>query len=552
MAKKPLVLIVRDGWGIGTGSAGDAVSAANTPHMDAILDTCPTCTIDAAGTPVGVREGSQGSSEVGHLNLGAGRIVKQEILRIDEMIADGSLFQIPRFREAIDLCKTRGKAFHLMGLVQDQGVHATQDHLFDLIRHLAAEGVSDIVVHFFSDGRDTAPQSALGFLDTLEAVFVETGVGRIGTVMGRYYAMDRAENWERTQRAYDLLLAGKGRTAASAREAIEQAYARAEAQKAAKADIVENDEFIDPTAIVDAEGKPVGTIQPGDCVLHFNYRQDRALQLTNAFVDEPFTGFDRGDKPDVFYMGLTRYYDEFTFELVPPMNMANLLGEVISAKGLYQLRIAEFQKYKHVTSFFNGKMLEPYAGEDRILVDSISIPEDQKPAMSAYEVTELALAAINGSINEARAAAEAHEIGHYVGKDFEGGCPCKLKQTYDVIVLNFANCDMVGHTGVFDAARSAVEVVDECLGKIVEATLERDGALLITSDHGNAESMFDASGNVQTSHTTSLVTCSLVSNDAADYKLVEHGKLADITVTMLDLLDIPIPAEMTATSLLAK
>ncbi|MBT7170910.1 MAG: 2,3-bisphosphoglycerate-independent phosphoglycerate mutase, partial [Phycisphaerales bacterium] len=510
MAKKPLVLIVRDGWGIGTGDAGDAVSAANTPNMDAILDTCPTCTIDAAGSPVGVRDGSQGSSEVGHLNLGAGRIVKQEILRVDDMIADGSLFQVPRYREAIERCKTTGAAFHLMGLVQDQGVHATEDHLHAFLRELAAEGVSNVVVHFFSDGRDTAPQSALGFLDKLEAVLAETG-GRIGTLMGRYYAMDRAENWDRTKRAYDLLLCGTGHAVHSAREAIELAYARAETQKAEGADIVENDEFIDPSVIVDAEGAPVGIIKPGDCVLHLNYRQDRALQLTNAFVDEPFGGFDRA-KPDVFYMGLTRYFDEFTFELVPPMNMANLLGEVISAKGLRQLRIAEFQKYKHVTSFFNGKLLEPYTGEDRILVDSISIPEDQKPAMSAYEVTDLALVAISESIGAARDAAESHEIGHYEGKDPEDACACELKDTYDVIVLNYANCDMVGHTGVFEAARQSVEVTDECLGKVVEATLERGGALLITSDHGNAERMADEQGNVQTAHTTNLVTCSLVSN----------------------------------------
>ena len=549
---KPLLLLIRDGWGVAPASAGNAITTAKTPNMDRLLAEYPHCLLDASGEPVGVRAGSQGSSEVGHLNMGAGRIVKQEIVRVDEMIRDGSLFAIPRLVEAVARCKeSASRKFHLMGLVQDQGVHATQDHLYSMIRFLAKQGLTreQVVVHFFSDGRDTAPQSALGFLEQLQAVLDETGVGVIGSVIGRYWAMDRAENWERTEKAYRALTAGEGYHASCAACAIRQAYERAIDQKAAGEDVVENDEFIRPTLLVDADDAPVGLIQTDDVVLHLNYRQDRAIQLTRAFIDDTFTEFDRGEKLDLFYMGLTRYWDEFTFELIPPMNMANLLGEILSRQGLRQLRIAEFQKYKHVTSFFNGKLLEPHAGEDRIMVESITIPEDQKPAMSACEVTELVLTAVNDGIDAARDAAEMRKDASLeLGGELANGC--EMDETYDVIVLNFANCDMVGHTGVFEAAVHAVETVDDCAGQVIDAVLAKGGTVLVTADHGNAERMFDETGAIQTAHTTNPVEMILVGPAAAEAKLVATGKLSDITVTMLDLLGVEAPAEMTASSLI--
>lgn len=550
---KPLMLLIRDGWGLAPAGDANAVTTADTPNMDALLAKYPTCTLDASGEAVGVRAGNQGSSEVGHLNMGAGRIVEQEIVRVDNLIKSSELFRTPQLIEAVKRCKTQGRKFHLMSLVQDQGVHATQDHLFAFLKFLGQQGLKDVCIHFFSDGRDTPPQSALTFLDALEEKIADCGVGRVATVMGRYWAMDRAENWERTARAYRALLEGKSDyKTSSAREAIRKAYQRAEDQKSAGDDIIETDEFIMPTVIVDSANQPIGLIEPGDVVLHLNYRQDRALQLTQAFVDENFNdyGFARGPAPDVFYMGLTRYYDDFEFALVAPMNMANLLGEVLASQGLSQLRIAEFQKYRHVTSFFNGKMLEPYAGEDRIKVESITIPENQKPAMSAYEVTELVLKAVNDSIAATRESSESAELA-----SMELGTPLPAtekteSEEYDVIVLNYANCDMVGHTGVFEAAVKAVEVVDECLGKVVAAVLAKGGSVIVTSDHGNAEKMLDDNGNPHTAHTTNPVECVLATNEAERYELIEHGKLADIAPTMLQLLGLEIPAEMTAQSLI--
>ena len=551
MPNKPLLLLIRDGWGIGKKGPGDAVAAAKTPVTDALLAKYPHTVLEAAGEAVGVRAGSQGSSEVGHLNMGAGRIVEQEIVRVDRMIRDGSLFEVPLYRQAIERCKANDSAFHLMGLVQDQGVHSIEDHLFAFVRQLAKEGITRIFVHFFSDGRDTAPQSAKTFLSNLEAVFAEAGAGKVATVIGRYWAMDRGENWDRTEKAYNCMIKGEGFTAKSAEEAIDAAYARAQEQKKAGDDIIETDEFIRPTVIVDENDAPVGLIKPGDCVLHFNYRQDRALQMTKAFVDEDFNsyGFNRGPVGDYFFMGLTRYYDEFSAELVPPMNMSNLLCDVLSAHNLRQLRIAEFQKYKHVTSFFNGKLLKPSAGEDRIEVQSITIPEDQQPEMSIYPVTDMVLTAVNEGIEAVREKATGCDKSRLeLGEDMPAGCP--VNETYDTIMLNFANCDMVGHTGSFDAAVKAVESVDECTGKVVEAVLAKGGTVLVTADHGNAEQMVDANGGVQTSHTTNLVEFILVSDEMTDAKLIEKGKLADIAPTMLKILGVDQPAEMTAESII--
>ena len=546
---KPLLLMIRDGWGIGDGGPGDAVAAANTPNMDNLLNKYPSVQIEPSGEAVGLRAGSQGSSEVGHLNMGAGRIVEQEVRRVDKAIEDGSLFKHPRLLEAVEICKTQNKKFHLMGLVQDQGVHAIDDHLFAMLGFLAEQGLKDVCIHFFGDGRDTPPQSALTFLEKLEASIASSGTGRVASVMGRYWSMDRAQNWERTEKAYRALTKGEGLTASSAKEAIEEAYKRAEEQRAAGEDIVETDEFISPTLITDENGNPTGIVEEGDIVLHFNYRQDRAIQLTMAFVEDDFSNFDRGSRLEAFYMGLTRYYDEFSFELIPPMNMDNLLGEVLSKKGLRQLRIAEFQKYKHVTSFFNGKRIAPFAGEDRIQVESTTLPEDQKPEMSAHEVTELVLKAINDGILAARNGAKEMDMADLEIADESDSVDPDAE--YDVIVLNYANGDMVGHTGVFEAARKAIETVDECLGKVVEAVLAKDGLVLITSDHGNSERMIDPeTGGPQTAHTTSPVDLTMVGNDTDNIVLRQGGKLSDIAPTMLAMLNMDIPEEMTADNLI--
>jgi len=442
-----------------------------------------------------------------------------------------------------------------MGLVQDQGVHAVEDHLYAFIEFAASQGVKDVCVHFFADGRDTLPRSALVYLERLEKKFAEYGVGRVASVMGRYYAMDRGENWERTKQAYDAMLQGVGRTAQSAREAIELAYERADAQTAADKiegdDPPETDEFIQPTLIVGDDGKPAGLIEPGDAVIHTNYRQDRAIQLARAFVEEGFDKFDRGPVPDVTYMGLTRYYDDFPYALVPPMDMSNLLSEVLGRHGLWQLRISEYQKFRHCTSFFNGKRIEPFPMEDRVQVDSISIPENEQPEMSAYPVTELVLAAVEQGIAALRQAAESRDDTAVEFDAPAADAAERLRDTYDVIVLNYANCDMVGHTGVIEAAVKAVETVDTCVGRVVEAVLKRDGIALITADHGNVEQMLDPeTGGIQTAHTTNDVEFLLVSNDAARHTLRERGILADIAVTILDLLGIEPPQEMTAQSLI--
>jgi 2,3-bisphosphoglycerate-independent phosphoglycerate mutase len=548
---RPLVLLIRDGWGIGPDYPGNAVQAARKPNMDRILAQYPHCVLDASGEPVGVRAGSQGSSEVGHLNMGAGRVVEQEILRVDNMIRTGELFRIPRLVEAVKLVKANGTAFHLMGLVQDQGVHAISEHLFALLEFLGKQGVSKVFIHYFADGRDTAPRSALTYLQQLEGVIAKCKCGRIASVMGRYWSMDRAKNWARTEKAYRAMLYGEGLVAASARQAIEDAYKRADQQAAKGENLVENDEFILPTLIAGADGKPVGLIRDGDAVLNFNYRQDRAGQITKAFVEPEFKGFSRGPAPKVFYMGMTRYYDEFRYELVGPMNMANLLGEVLSRGGLMQLRVAEQQKYPHVTSFFNGKTLEPFVGEDRIEVESIKVPEDQQPQMSAYPVTDIVVMAVTEGIAAVRAKAPAVAGVKVRPSDFTPPDAARLKDTYDVIVLNYANGDMVGHTGVFSATVKAIETVDECLGKVVAAVLARDGTVLITSDHGNAEEKLDrVTGQVATAHTTNPVEFVLVSNTAAKSRLIPHGKLSDIAPTMLKLLGVSVPKEMTAQSLI--
>lgn len=552
---EPLILIIRDGWGIGDpDDPGNAVAAAKTPNVTSYLENYPHIRLGASGEAVGLTPGSQGSSEVGHLNMGAGRIVKQEVVRINNLIEDGLFFKAPQIISVMEKCNKADRALHLMGLVQDQGVHATEAHLYALLELAAQQGLKKVYIHFFTDGRDTPPRSALTYLERLEEKISALGTGRIASVMGRYYAMDRDRNWERTAQAYHALTLGKGRRAASAREAIEAAYARADAllEKNGTTQLVENDEFITPTLITNEDKEVFGTINPEDSVIFFNYRQDRAIQLTMAFVEDGFTDFERGPKLETNYLGFTRYYDAFKQALLPPMNMLNILGEILAQRGAWQLRISETQKFRHVTSFFNSKLEQPFPFEDRILIDSPKVPEDTKPEMSAYEITEVVLEAIEGGILRARATASNRDhVTCYEAQD-PSSEPIGTEATYQVIILNFVNGDMVGHTGNFQATVKAIEAVDDCVGQVVRAILKRDGIALLTADHGNAEQMRDPmTGKVQTAHTLNDVEFIFVSNKSEDIQLKPRGILSDIAPTILQLLNIPQPPEMTAASLLA-
>jgi 2,3-bisphosphoglycerate-independent phosphoglycerate mutase len=514
---KKVILIIRDGWGLGPDSPYNAVKNAHTPNNDSFIKKYPHTLLEASGLSVGVPKGYQGSSEVGHLNMGAARIVKQEVVRINEAIEQGIVFSNPNMKRAFDAAK-KGGALHIMGLVQDEGVHAHQEHLYAILKEAAKEKIKKVYVHFFADGRDTPPKSALSYLDMLEAKFKEYGVGTVGTLMGRYYAMDRGKNWDLTDRAYNCLTRCEGKKAKTAREAIEESYKNDKLSDGGEM----TDEYIPPTVINGFPG-----IKDGDGVIHTNYRQDRAIQLTNAFVDETYPG-KRWKKLDIAYCGLTRYYDAFKFNVLPPLDeggdMAKLIGEEISKKGLKQLRIAETQKFKHVTSFFNGKMLEPYKGEDRIELKGRFDPASfaEHPEMEAYQVKDR------------------------VVQELEPG-------KYDFITVNFANCDMVGHTGSYEAAKKAVEVVDECVGEVVKAAMDNGYAALITADHGNAEEMADPkTGAPKTAHTTNPVELIYVASDGDKVKLRAKGILADIGATVLDLLGVNKPAEATAESLIIK
>lgn len=528
--KKSIVLIIRDGWGLNPNPEFNAVANAKTPNADWLLKTYPHTILEAAGTAVGLPPGYQGSSEVGHLNIGAGRVVKQEITRVNEALEDGSLFNSPCLQRAVANCKANksAAALHLLGLVQDAGVHAHQDHLFALMRFAKEQGVESLKIHFFADGRDTPPRSALGFLRVLNEKIAEYQIGEIATLMGRYYAMDRGKNWHLTTRAYNALTKprpeedGEGVRVSSAEEAVKRAYRE---DKTPDREPM-TDEYIPPTIIGDFSG-----IHDHDSVIHFNYRQDRAIQLTKAFVE------DEGDYPGerwrrvrVTYCGLTQYYDSFPFYILEPLSegagMKNLLGEVVSKEGLKQLRIAETQKFKHVTSFFNGKRIEPFPNEDRVEIKSVYDPAmfAEHPEMNAFEVTAEVVSRI--------------ESGRY-----------------DLIVLNFANADMVGHTGDYEAAKRAVKVVDECVGKVVKKVLSHCGVALITADHGNAEEMRDAkTGLPKTSHTTNPVEFIFAARDYKEkdekVELRPRGILSDIAPTILFLLGIKKPREMSSASLI--
>jgi 2,3-bisphosphoglycerate-independent phosphoglycerate mutase len=510
-------LIIRDGWGRNDNPKGNAVMAAKTPAMDSFLKKYPWTLLEASGEPVGLPDGYQGSSEVGHLNMGAGRIVIQELKRIDDGLSDGSFFKLPKWGEMMEYWKTRGGALHLMGLLQDEGVHAHQEHLFKIMRQARRENPGGrMFIHPFLDGRDTPPRSSLQYLAKLHRVMEEVGTAGIGTMMGRYYAMDRSRDWKLTDRAFQALTQGGGRLFTRASEAVEYSWAHDKTPD--NFDMV--DEYIPPLM---AEGYP--GMKDGDAVIHTNFRQDRAIQLTQAFVDPAYPG-SPPFRPKVKYLGLTRYYDELTEYLLGPMGgdegMPRLLGEVISGAGLAQLRLAETQKFRHVTSFFNGKSTKPFPMEDQVEIKGRFDPATfaSHPEMEAYILT-----------------------GEFLEK--------LLPREYPFIAINYANCDMVGHTGVMEAAARAVEVVDECLGRIVPALLARDYHVLITADHGNAEEMIDyETGLVKTSHTTFPVECLYAANEPIGGLREARGRLGDLAPTLLHLMELAVPKEMTADSLL--
>ncbi len=514
---KAVALIIRDGWGYRQESEGNAVKAAKTPKVDSYLANYPWVLIRASGEPVGLPAGYQGSSEVGHLNMGAGRIVIQELKRINDSMVDGSLFETHDFKDLVQNCITNRSRLHLIGLLQDEGVHAHCDQMFKIMRAARQRGVGEIIVHVFTDGRDTPPRSTLPYIDELNELMKELRNTRVGTLMGRYYGMDRSKNWDLTSTAFDCIVSGIGRSAESARSAVEESYAKDKTPD----DVEMFDEYIPPYVIADYDG-----VRDGDSVLHTNFRQDRAIQLSMAFVEDNYPG-KRSARPNCLYVGLTRYYNEFPRFILPAMDsgggMKNLLGEVISNNGLKQLRLAETQKFRHVTSFFNGKSTEPYPGEDQIEVKSEYDPATfaSHPEMNAYDVRDKLLEIV------------------------EDGCE------YAFIAINFANCDMVGHTGDMAAATRAVEVVDECVGDCIEALLKLEAEILLTADHGNAEEMVDPRTKcVKTSHTLNPVELIYIGSKARGKKLKPGGKLADIAPTILKLMNIEIPREMTATQLI--
>lgn len=492
-----------DGLAFGEPGSGNAVRAARTPVLDRLMATMPHTTLAASGLAVGLPEGQMGNSEVGHLNIGAGRVVYQELTRIDLAIEDGSLFENPVLSEAFDSAATTGGAVHFMGLLSDGGVHSHQRHLYALLRMAAARGARDLRVHCFLDGRDTPPRSGLGYIRELEAELRAGGTGVIATVMGRYYAMDRDNRWDRVEKAWHAIVAGAGEQAATAEEAVERSYAQ---------DV--NDEFVVP-AVIDPRG-----VADGDTVVFFNFRPDRAREISRAFVDPTFEGFDRPVRPDVEFTCLTEYDPTLPAPVAFSKSLPdNVLADVLASADLRQLHIAETEKYAHVTFFLNGGDEEPKRGETRVLVPSPKVSTyDLQPEMSAPEVTRRLVDAIEGGLAE-------------------------------VYVVNYANGDMVGHTGVFDSAVAAVETVDDCVGRVVDAVRRRGGVAVITADHGNAESMVDNDGTTPfTAHTTTGVPLIVVADGVAD--LAPDGKLADVSPTLVDLIGLVAPPEWTGRSLL--
>ncbi|MCI5526888.1 MAG: 2,3-bisphosphoglycerate-independent phosphoglycerate mutase [Oscillospiraceae bacterium] len=505
--KKPLALIILDGFGNNPSDYGNAIHAAKTPNLDKLFETCPHTLIGASGMDVGLPDGQMGNSEVGHTNIGAGRVVYQELTRITKSISDGDFFQNEALCGAVENCKKNGSALHLMGLLSDGGVHSHNKHLYGLLELAKRAGLEKVYVHCFMDGRDVPPSSGKEYVEELMAKMKEIGVGKIASVMGRYYAMDRDNRWERVEKAYAAMVYGEGETVECPVCAMEKSYA---------ADVT--DEFVVPV-VCDKDG----CIRENDSVIFFNFRPDRAREITRTLVDPDFAGFERRNGFFPLYFVCMTQYDAAMPNVhvaFKPQSLANTFGQYISDHGLTQLRIAETEKYAHVTFFFNGGVEAPCKNEDRALIASPKVATyDLKPEMSAYEVTDELLARLDS------------------GK-------------YDVVILNFANCDMVGHTGVFEAAVSAVEAVDTCLGKVVDKILSMGGRALITADHGNADQMYEPDGSPFTAHTTNPVPLLLVGDGT--HTLKEGGRLADLAPTMLEMLGLPQPAEMDGKSLLTK
>ena len=505
MGKNLTMLMILDGFGKNSNKEANAVVEANKPNIDKLMMMCPTSEVYASGPSVGLPDGQMGNSEVGHTNIGAGRIVYQELTRITKSIEDGDFFGIKEFSDAIENCKKCNSKLHIMGLLSDGGVHSHERHLYGLLELAKRKDFEDVYIHCFLDGRDTLPASGEGYIQKLEEKIAEKGIGKIATISGRYYAMDRDKRWDRVEKCYDALVYAKGEKSQTAIEAIESSY-----QKEVF------DEFVVPTVIGNG-----ARIEDNDSIIFYNFRPDRAREITRSLVDSEFDGF-KAKKMNLYFVTMTDYDSTMPNVHVAfkPQELMNTYGEYISKKGLKQLRIAETEKYAHVTFFFNGGKEEPFEGEERILVASPKVATyDLKPEMSAYEVTENVVKAIE-------------------------------EEKYDTIILNFANPDMVGHTGNLQAAVKAIEAVDECVGKITEALSKHNGVALITADHGNAEQMIDyKTGEPFTSHTTNPVP--LILYGMKDVKL-KNGKLADLAPTMLDIMNLEKPEEMTGESLLER
>ena len=510
MDKKVTMLMILDGFGINENEKANAVKLANTPNIDKLMKICPTTKMYTSGLNVGLPDGQMGNSEVGHTNIGAGRIVYQELTRITKSIEDGDFFSNPELVEAIENCKKHNSKLHILGLLSDGGVHSHIRHLFAVLELAKRKDFEDVYVHCFMDGRDTPPTSGESYIMKLEEKMKEKGVGKIASISGRFYAMDRDKRWNRVQKAYDAIVNGEGIKCTSAISAIEGSY-----QKEVF------DEFAQPTVITNQNNEPIAKIEENDSVIFFNFRPDRAREITRAIVDIDFNEFPT-KKMDLDYVCFTQYDETMPNVKIAfkPETLKNTFGEYISKKGLTQLRIAETEKYAHVTFFFNGGEEKQYPGEDRILVPSPKVETyDLKPEMSAVEVTDKVVEAINS-------------------------------RKYDCIILNYANPDMVGHTGNLDAAIKAIETIDECVGRVVEAINANEGVLIITADHGNAEQMLDyKTGEPHTAHTTNPVPLILVGKE--DVKLKE-GKLADLAPTMLKLMGLEKPEEMTGESIIVE
>ncbi|MCY4602158.1 MAG: 2,3-bisphosphoglycerate-independent phosphoglycerate mutase [Acidobacteria bacterium] len=507
----PLVLVVLDGWGLGAPADDNAIAQARTPTYTALIDQYPHASLVTSGAAVGLPQGQMGNSEVGHMNLGAGRIVYQDLTRIDRGIGDGSLFDNAALTASMDRCAGGRRALHLVGLLSDGGVHSHQRHLHALIEMARRRDVERLFVHVVTDGRDTPPTGGAGYVAALEGALEDAGIGRIASVSGRYYAMDRDRRWQRTARAYEAMTRGRGRTAQTAGALLEAAYAAGT-----------TDEFVEPGVVVDGGGQPVGPIADGDSVVLFNFRADRVRQLTRALAYEDFDGFDRPVRPRVQCTTMTEY--DATFDLptaFPPSVLSASLAEVLCGRRMSTLRLAETEKYAHVTYFFNCGEERPYAGEDRILVPSQKVPTyDLKPEMSAAGITEELAADIEAARHE-------------------------------VVICNFANADMVGHTGRIEAAVTAVSTLDSCLLRIVETVEKAGGALVITADHGNAEQMWDAERQEpHTAHTTNPVPILVVQRElrGRGYRL-RDGSLRDVAPTILGMLGVAPPGEMTGADL---